>query len=127
MSKNVVLPSKDALLDAMSVAKASSDGAQYLRDRFIDIINGAKMNETAAELVSQIQMFAAQITMQLKTSSKSWSGQEISTTTFSKLHDEIAEAAAETLNQSAPEEAASLEHQLNYAIDNDGNFVRGWA
>ena len=123
----VVLPTKEALLEAMAVARASSDGAKYLRDRFVEIITGAKMNEVAAELVAQIHMFADQVTMQLKANSNSWSGQETSTTVFTNLHGQIAQTAAETLTQSTPEQKAELEHQLNYAIDKDGNFVRGWA
>ena len=123
----VVLPSKEALLDAMSVATTSSDAAKYLRDRFVEIITGAKMEEAASELISQIHMFADQVTMQLKASSRSWKGETTSPTTFTNLHHELADAAAETLGKSGSEEAAELEHQLNFAIDNDGNFVRGWA
>lgn len=128
MGNQIVLPTTEALLDAMGIAKASSEAAEYLRDQFVEKINSAGKNDTAASLIEQIEMFADQVAMQLNPNEESWSGKvETAYTTFNKLHDEIAAAAAETLGTSEDEHANEEEHRLNFAIDEDGNFVRGWS
>jgi hypothetical protein len=126
MREKIVLPAKDALLDAMAIAKTSMEGANYLKDRFSDIISKAKLGDVTDELKQQIEVFAKQVWMQLAPNPGVWDGKERAATTFTNLHANIADEAFAKLVESSPEEAQQLEHVLNFAIDEDGNFVRGW-
>ena len=117
MAKPATIPSEDALLKAMEVCKSSAEGAQYFNSQMIAIVNRAKMNESAAELLVPIKTFTEQIEMQFNTQAQVWSGEEAQTTLFNAMHAKIADSAAQTLAtiQNNAEEKPEL--NFNFAID----------
>ncbi|PJD91555.1 MAG: hypothetical protein CK426_00435 [Legionella sp.] len=120
------MPSEDALLKAMEVSKSSAEGAAYLNQQMNTIVTKAKMKESSANLLLYIDLFAEQVKMQFGSQSRIWNGAEAETTLFNVMHAQIADSAAQMFASVQDKKEELQEVNLNFAIDEKGNFLRGW-
>jgi hypothetical protein len=124
MHIKVNLPTKEALLEAMNVAKNSKDAANYLATRFDEILVKAKVGPEADELRERVHVFAKHVAYQLDQNGGAWKGREAEESPFKNMHAHIADEATAFLGNLKQEGVQDFEIRLDYAINNDGQFVR---
>lgn len=120
----VNLPTKEALLEAMALAKNSKDAAAYLATRFNEVLVNAKVGPEGNELKERINVFAKHVAYQLENNGRAWSGQEAGESLFKNMHSSIANEATAFLDNLKQEGVQEFEIQLDYAISEDGQFLR---
>lgn len=125
MKTKPVLPTKPALLDAMALAKNSSDAANYLATRFDDILIKAKVGSEADGLRQVIHDFAQQVAYQLQSNQRSWEGRATEDSLFKNMHARMADEAASFFEQMQPNKEQKAEIRFDFAINDNAEFIRG--
>jgi hypothetical protein len=123
----VNLPTKDALLNAMILAKNSKEAADYLVTRFDALLVKAKIGDAANELKEQIHLFAQNVGYQLAGNKDSWRGKEAMDSLFEVMHENIANEATSFFNKINEQQAEKIGVRLDFAINEQGRFLRGYS
>ena len=125
MKAKTVLPVKEALLDAMSVAETSVEAAEYLATQFKEVLTKAKMLDKYADILQKVEDFAQYTKFKLLSNSQPWAGQTFSSTDFNNMQANIAIDAAKNLENMH----IGTENNVvfDFAINNQSEFLRGYS
>lgn len=120
----VVLPQKQALLDAMQVAETSIEAASYLVTEFRSLLTKAKLLETYADLMHKVQDWGEHVAFKLLSSAQPWLGQPVQTD-YLNAKINRAEKAVKDLKDMK----TGLEEDLSFhfAIGDSSEFRRGYS
>ncbi|KTD66658.1 substrate of the Dot/Icm secretion system [Legionella santicrucis] len=128
-TKDVTLPPKSELLKAMQNAEKSPELAHYLKDRVHDIVQKSKYynkspeaREAAKEIEKAVDEFVQFVDYKFSQRSQIWLGDLPETSSFKNMQKGIAEKAVSDLTDKNYEGI-----RFDFAISQDGHFVRGYA
>ena len=122
----VALPTKEALLDAMELTKNSKDGAEYLALRFEETLAKAKVGDEANDLKDRVHSFAKNVSLQQASNPGVWSGSVREPSLYRNMHENLADESTSFLEQNKTEPSQNVEFQLDFAINDNGEFLRGY-
>ncbi|KTD13588.1 substrate of the Dot/Icm secretion system [Legionella gratiana] len=129
ITKDVTLPPKPELLKAMQNAEKSPELARYLRQRVHEIIENSRYYKkspeamaAAKEIEKAIDEFVQFVEYKFSQREQIWLGDLPETSSFKNMQTGIAEKAASNLADKNYEEI-----QFDFAISEEGHFVRGYA
>ncbi|MBI2785940.1 MAG: hypothetical protein HYX60_06405 [Legionella longbeachae] len=123
-NKEVTLPAQTELLKAMQTSD-TSEGAQYLSARIHQLVESSKhlnrpeIIETAKKVVAAVDEYAQFVEFRHASRSQLWSGQAPEVSSFKNMQMGIAEQALSKIG--------SKDVRFDFAISQDGHFVRGYA
>lgn len=128
-TKNVVLPIKEELLKAMQNAEKSPELARYLQSRVQEIIQQSRFYnkspeamKAAREVEKAVNDFVQFVEYKFAQKANIWGGVLPETSSFKKMQEGIAEKAASDLTE---KNYATI--RFDFAISQDGHYVRGYA
>lgn len=122
--KSKLLPLKDELIKAMKVAEHSAEAAEYLGDRFTDILVANKMEEQCKEMLAQVKDFVQYVKFKEAATAQPWSGEVASSTDFQNMQANI---ATDTSNKLQGIIAATDNLKLDLAINDNAELLRGYS
>lgn len=118
-------PTTDEIKEAMEMAGASIEGAQYLAARVKNLAANSKFMNKSPELrdniIAAVDKFVEYVEFKLTANGQPWSGQQVETSDLRNMQENIAEAAAKELS------GKLTDVRLDYAVSEKGHFVRGYA
>lgn len=120
----VVLPQKQALLDAMSVAETSIEAAKYLEKLFRSILTKANLVEKYADLLKKVEEWAQHVEFKLLSTAQPWFGQPVQPD-FLNSKIQMAQKAAQELKEMKT--ALDEDITFHFGISDDSEFRRGYA
>ncbi|KTC86268.1 hypothetical protein [Legionella cincinnatiensis] len=129
IAKDVTLPPKPELLKAMQNAEKSPELARYLKERVHDIVENSRFYkkspeamEAAKEVEKAIDEFVQFVEYKFSQRGQIWLGDLPETSSFKNMQTGIAEKAISNLVEKNYEGI-----RFDFAISQDGHFVRGYA
>jgi hypothetical protein len=90
---------KEALLDAMSVAETTVDGADYLVTQFRQLLTEANALDDYKDIMQKVEDFAKYTKFKLQSSSQPWLGQMAEDSAFKNMQANMAVDAAKDLER----------------------------
>lgn len=115
------VPLKEELLQAMKVAQASAEAADYLVMRFKAILSEAKLLDKSKDIIAKVEDFAKYVHFKLLSSAQPWSGEIPQTSDFQNMQQHLAQEATKQI-----EETMQGELTLDLAIKDTGELLRGY-
>lgn len=119
-----VLPLKESILDAMTVAETSVEAAQYLATRVREIFTKAKVLDQFQDVMLKVDEFAQYTAFRLTASTQPWAGEQVQGSGFENMQQN---AANDAVNHLANYIEPGQNIQFAIAINDDAQFLRGYA
>ena len=115
---------KEALLDAMSVAETTIDGADYLATQFKQLLTEANALDDFEDIMKKVEDFAKYTKFKLLSSSQPWLGQMAEDSPFKNMQANLAIDAAKDLGRLniGVQEEVTFDFAIN---ENNSEFRRG--
>lgn len=123
----VRLPLKEELLAAMKVAETNIEAADYLVDRFKQILTSAKLLDKSKDILEKVVDYKKYVYFKLVSNAQPWSGQSGEPTDFKNMQDNIADDAATKLKSAIDGGELSGDIKLDIAINDMAQLLRGYS
>ncbi|KTD70919.1 hypothetical protein [Legionella tucsonensis] len=127
-TKNVTLPPREDILKTMQTGETTPEGAQYIRERVHQIVENSKwINRnpeaiaTGKEVLKVVDEYAKFVEYKFSQDSQIWKGQDPKPALV-LMQSRIAEEAIDALSK---KNFPSI--RFDFAISEEGHFVRGYA
>lgn len=119
-----VLPLKESILEAMTVAETSVEAAQYLAQRVREIFTKAKVLDKFQDVMQKVDEFAQYTAFRLNSTAQPWTGEQAEISGFKNMQQNFAKDAIDNVLAFA-EEGQRI--QFAIAVNDDSRFLRGYS
>lgn len=120
-------PTTDEIKEAMEMAGASIEGAQYLAARVKDLAANSKFMNKSPELrdniIAAVEKYAEYVQYKLTINAQTWSGQQVENAE-SNMQKNIDEATDDQIRRIRGKITDNI--RLDYAVSEKGHFVRAY-
>jgi hypothetical protein len=121
------LPLKNELLAAMKVAENDIEAANYLVQRFKEILTEAKMLDKSKDVLEKVEDYAKYVQFKLLSKSQPWSGEAGDKSNFANMQSNIADDAATKLKGAIENGDVNGNIKLDIALNDMAQLLRGYS
>ncbi|CAM2834421.1 hypothetical protein [Legionella worsleiensis] len=116
------LPPKETLLQCMSLAGSSIEGAEYFAQQFRQLLIDTKMLKECQDIMDKVNEYAEFVRHKLTANTQPWLGEQRYLTDFQNMQENLASAAAQKLS-------GQIDNSINLdiAFGSSGQLLRGYS